>query len=358
MKVKNLKLDNFRNHTKREFCFDSDLVIICGPNGSGKTNILESLSFLSHGKSQRAVVEKDMIRINYDFSKSTALLEDGTNVEIIASVNPLTQRVLKVFKINNVEKKNVNYVGRLKTVMFAPEDIKIVSGSPSRRRDYLDRLLSQIFIDYRKNLLAYEKALKNRNALLEQIRNYGNSRENSLQLEVWNERFVSHGEEVLKKRLSFFEFANKHFKEISNQLFRSELYCELDYYKSEIANHKLNNFLERDIRAGVTTFGPHREDFGMFVYKNGIKMDLKNFGSRGQQRTAVLCLKILEIKFIEELTKEKPILLMDDIFSELDDEYRLSIRNIMDDLQTLITTADEKMIPDELRERALMIRLL
>jgi DNA replication and repair protein RecF len=355
MQINKVEFTNFRNYPNKAFEFSEGTIIIAGSNGVGKTNILESVAVLSTGKSPRASLEQELINLNSQFARIIGYTNENDKLEIIIARKPESRRVQKTYKINNAQKTSTDFVGRIKSVMFAPEDIRLVAGSPSRRRDYLDRILSQVHRDYRVNLSKYTRVLKQRNKFLESIRGQILKDLHQAQFDIWNSQLLSAGEIIQQYRDKFFAFADIRLEQISGQLYK-DAFLSLNYLKSELNEGRLNGIRQREVFYGTTQIGPHRDDYD-FIMNNHQHFDLKGYGSRGQQRTGVLALKILEIQYIQEASKENPILLLDDIFSELDEEYRAAIASILDGRQTLITTADINSVPENIKENANIINL-
>lgn len=352
--IKTVKLQNFRNFNELTLNFSSGVTVILGPNASGKTNILEALYLLSTGKSFRARLEEEMINYGGQVArvKGTVVDEKGgsntgpaiTSLEVI-----LTRGKIKVGddpeKIQNIPRKTlikngvskrlIDFAGKLKVVLFGPWDLDLVTQSPSLRRKFLDTVLSQVDREYRRASLSYEKGLRQRNRLLQRIRDEGVPR---TQLAFWNQLLVKNGNYISDKRGEFVSFANKS-RGFLDQDF------SLIYDASAISSARLERYKEEEVSAATTLVGPHRDDI-IFEMRSGKsskdgKIDLARFGSRGEQRMGVLWLKMAELAFIEKVTNEKPTLLLDDIFSELDHEHREVVFEVSKGQQTVISTADQ-----------------
>ena len=309
--------------------FSDGITVIVGPNASGKTNILESIFLLSTGKSFRASVEAEMIGYDADLAKVKG---DGLEIMITRGDNGWPR---KKFLVNGVSKRLIDFAGNLKVVLFGPWDLDLVTESPSLRRKFLDTVLSQVDREYRRSVLSYEKGLRQRNRLLFRIREEGLSRS---QLLFWNQLLIKNGNYLSEKRREFIDFVNEGGK------------IRLDYDASAISEGRLEQYKEEEVAAATTLVGPHRDDFVFFDQDR----DLSKYGSRGEQRMAVLWLKLAELSFIEEKSGERPTLLLDDIFSELDHEHRKVVMKLAEKQQTIITTADEHFIkglrPDDIIE--------
>lgn len=334
--IGNLNLQNFRNFKKKSLDFSDEVTVIFGANASGKTNILEALFLLSTGKSFKAKVEEEMVNYDADISRvkgslKVLSLESVLTRGLLDIGNGKPERVQrKKLLVNGVSRRLIDFAGNFKTVLFGPWDMDLVTESPSLRRRFLDSVVSQVDREYRRSILSYEKGLRQRNRLLFRIREEGLSRS---QLLFWNQLLIKNGDYISKKREEFIEFVN-------SQKSLNEKEIKLDYDKSGISEGRLEQYREEEIASATTLVGPHRDDF-VFKYDG---RDLSRYGSRGQQRMAVLWLKISELAFIEEKTSERPTLLLDDIFSELDHGHRDVVIDIAGKQQTIITTADEHFL--------------
>jgi DNA replication and repair protein RecF len=355
MNVSELKLHNFRNYNKAQISFPKDIILIYGDNGIGKTNILESLLLLSHGKSSRVVTEQELVRIGETVGRIEGVLDSGDKLDITL-IKEETSRVRKIYKLNNVVKTGTSFIGNLKSVLFAPEDIRLVAGSPTRRRDYLDKVLSQVDFNYRQFLLDYNKILKQRNKILEQVKGRFISGIYDTQISFWNDQLIEKGQYIQNARVKYFDYSKDNLSKISKNLFKNGYILELSYEMNDISIERLRALKDKEINYGTTLVGPHRDDFE-FIIKNKQEVNLKSYGSRGEQRTGVFCIKILEINYIEDKTQEKPILLLDDIFSELDQYHRSAVEQVIMDHQTFITTADVNTVPKSILDKSYVIKL-
>lgn len=317
--IKNISLANFRNFEKKSFGFSPKTTVIVGPNASGKTNILESIFLLSTGKSFKAKLEGEMIK----YQENLARVKSGELEVVITTGDNGWPR--KRLLINGVPKRMIDFAGNLKIVLFGPWDMDLVTESPSIRRSFLDTVLSQTDREYHRTILSYEKGIRMRNKLLFRIREEGVPRS---QLLFWNQLLVKNGDYISKKREEFIEFVNNLQK------------IKLEYDKSAISERRLEQYKAEEVASATTLVGPHRDDFIFFDNER----NLASYGSRGEQRMGVLWLKMAELNFIEEKTSERPTLLLDDIFSELDHEHRDIVMKMAEEQQTIITTADEHFV--------------
>ena len=344
MILSKIQISNFRNLKKETFSFSPKTTVIIGPNTSGKTNIFEAIFLLATGKSFKAQIEEEMIsygkeiaRVSGDFTKPKQKLEVVlTRGEITIGETPeKTERVpRKRLMLNGIAKRLIDFAGNFRAVLFGPWDLELVTESPSVRRKFLDTLLSQVDREYRRASLSYEKGLRQRNRLLYRIREEGASRG---QLLFWDRLLSKNGDYISQKREEFIDFTNDKGK-LNGQDF------SLDYDKSAISETRLEQYAEEEVAAATTLVGPHRDDYCFRLKKNKRARDLSRFGSRGEQRMGVLWLKLAELSYIEKTTEEKPTLLLDDIFSELDNEHREIVMKTVGSQQTIITTADPHFV--------------
>jgi len=361
--LQSISLTNFRNYSRASFDFSPITTLVFGPNASGKTNLLEAIYFLAVGKSFRAGFEREVIKSRERFARIEGIKgvkgvkeEDEGELEITILANENGENTSsKRLKVNGVKKRLSYFAGNLRAVYFGPEEILLVTGSPSRRRKYMDAVLCQVDREYARTLLEYEKVLRRRNRLLLILREKGIKGLKGVneQMEFWDERLLTLGSVLTKKREEMFNGFNKWLQ--GSGLF-------LLFEPRPWSNEK--ELREREIAAGMTLWGPHREDFVFESKKQKAKSkngrDLSKFGSRGEQRLAVLHLKLAELEFIAKRVGpprlarresgeagERPVLLLDDIFSELDENNRNLVLGLLDKQQTIITTTDLDQIDGE-----------
>lgn len=342
MILKHLSLQNFRSYSKSEFEFGLGLTFIVGPNTSGKTNLIEAIFLLSTGKSFRAENYTQMIGFGNDLARVKGGVGD-TELEVVIANEQ------KKYMVNGVSKRRVDFVGHLPCVLFSPLDIDIIVDSPGLRRDFLDFVLEQVDREYRLALTSYTKGLRQRNALLEKTQETGVR--NEKQFEYWDQILIENGQAIAKERGEFIEFVNASQKDIFDFV--------MFYDKSIISKERLLQYKDAELASGVTLVGPHRDDFSvsMFNNKRQVTHDIKFFGSRGQQRLTILQLKLLQLLFIENKLKEHPILLLDDIFSELDEGHIKLVLEFIQDQQTIITTTHREFVPEKVLSKTSVIEL-
>lgn len=345
MYLSKILLQNFRSHEQKLIEFDQKTNLIIGPNGSGKTNVLEAVFLLASGKSFRSSSLSKLVLWNKNFASVRAKLindkkeEIEIEVQLVRDLEKNLSTVSKKFLIQKVEKTRKNYIGTLKTVVFEPEDIRLIAGSPTRRRDFLDNIFSQTEWRYSSALSQYNKALKHRNELLDQVR-IGKSSKS--ELFYWDQSLIKNSQIVHEYRSSFFKSANFFFSSHSNPEINSLF---LEYHPSILTSEKLEKNYFFDLERGYTQAGLHRDEF---TFNNSIfsavDKNLAFWGSRGQQRLAVLALRLAQIDFLENQYHDRPILLLDDIFSELDAGHQQLVSKICHKYQTIFTSPNLEII--------------
>lgn len=356
--LKNLQLTDFRNYRKTAVTFDPRLTLVIGPNGVGKSNLLEAVYLLASGRSVDAVVDADLVRNGSAAAHLQAkVVSNGEEVEFGITVRRgEAGRSQKIFRVNRVRRPRRQFLGRLPAVLFTPRDISLVLGSPSRRRSYLDTVLAAVSDDYREAFGVYQRVLPRRNKLLEAI---AEGRSEPAELDYWNEKLLVSGEVLQRERQAFFDFIAKVIPPISRKLINHGGYQQFQFVYQPVllTKKKLAEGREREIAARASLWGPHRDDFDFVFDLGGQFRSLKPLGSRGQQRTAVLALKLGELKFVEERAGSPPTLLLDDIFSELDTAHRQAVGEVIANYQTAITAVEGKLVPTEIIKEATRIDL-
>lgn len=338
MKINKISLKNYRNHEKKEISFENNTTVLIGNNGTGKTNILEAIYLLSTSKSKRARYDRDIIMYEQDFCTVNAnvlVYGDEMDLEIQIIKRPETEHTsTKKVKVNKVPKSIQYFCGLFNSVLFTPEDINLLTGSPSERRKYVDMVLVQTDRRYKKLVSDYTKALKQRNKILEKIREENTGWD---EIDFWTNQLVENGKMIQEIREDFFNDINESLKKYSKKLIMNDVLTSTRYKKSVINHDRLKELQNAEVASGTTLVGPHRDDFSIFFDGH----DVAEFGSRGQQRSTLLALKFSEMDYIEKEKKERPVLLMDDIFSELDDNHQKAILETLENQQNIITTAEK-----------------
>ncbi|GIP40651.1 DNA replication and repair protein RecF [Paenibacillus sp. J31TS4] len=359
MFLNKLSLTNYRNYDRFELETSHQVNLFVGPNAQGKTNLLESIYVMALTKSHRTHQDKQLIRWNEDQALLTAEVDKRYGpVRLSLSITPQGKKA----KINGLEQRKLSsFIGTLNVVMFAPEDLEIVKGAPGIRRRFLDMEIGQVHPGYLYEVTQYQKVLVQRNNYLKQLAS-GKSA-NAAMLDIWNEQLVQFGIKIMKKRQSFIKklqvWAERIHAGITNG--REEILLEYrpSFPLSEEEDEamlfdrfmlKLSQAKEQEIRRGATLAGPHRDD--MVFWINGKEVHV--YGSQGQQRTTALSLKLAELELIREELGEYPLLLLDDVLSELD-PYRQTqlIETFQDKVQTFVTTTSlDSVNMEKLRDSA------
>jgi DNA replication and repair protein RecF len=434
MFLKHLELKNFRNYGETSLDLGCGLILFLGNNGAGKTNLLESVYYLSNGKSHRSAVQGDLIKRDCGYSIIRGLIESGGEDKLI-EIQLNDDNSLKI-KLNGVFiKSKSGFISKLATVIFSPDDLKIIKSSPFYRRNYLDDILEKVDNSFLSHKIRYQKILNQRNSLLKSISGINMANSNST-IEVWNEKLIESGGFIIEKRLGLLEQVRKGFikylyyffpgrkadiryvhswersgqdsihlikntdkdpDEIEEYQLRKEdvkasrneenekginpvlnsnasnkinirenilaaekssQFSAVDIEPkdsntadssggfitySEIFKDKLDYYFKKDVALKTTTIGPHRDDMVI----NLDSSDIRNFGSQGQQRIAAICLKLVELDILAENIDEKPMLLLDDVLSELDLERKhLLLKLIGNNFQTFITAANFDYLKD------------
>ena len=351
--LKKLELENFRSHKKLRLELGR-LTVIVGKNGIGKTNILEAIAMLSFCRSFRSDDKKNVVNEDSEYARVK-----GDNLEVFVSLMP---RLIMKVKVNGVAKKAADFIGHLPAVIFSPETIDIITGSPGERRRFLDIMISQVDREYLISLTNFKKIRQQRNSLLQKIRDgLGNASE----LTFWNNEFVREAEMISRKREESILFLSKelpaHYQKISGKKTDDLKLQYVKNYEGELS-HKLTAFLSREIAYGGTIYGPHRDDIEFKLNSR----NMANFASRGELKSAILALKLGELAYLEKSDKRQresggettePILLLDDIFSEFDAERRKHLGEIILKYQSVITTTDKENLSADLLEKAKMVEL-
>lgn len=343
MTIESLELTNFRSYEQKRFKLHPAVTLVVGPNASGKTNLLESLYVLAATKSFRAK-DRDLVRRDQDFFRIVAAT-DETQFAFSYSLAGGTQE--KRVTHDDLRQTLTSHVGQIQVTLFEPTDLDLLAGPPEGRRKYLDFILCQTDRGYLKTLQAYRRVLKQRNALLDGSQP-GPLRD---QIFAWDVKFAELALEIYFRRSRLLEQINASLPRLYADIAGSPVDIELEYLPSvpgarygEVFLETLVRNLPRDMAAGFTTIGPHREDFKV-RFAGG---DIMAIASRGETRTAVLACKLAELEYAEAATGVRPVLLLDDVFSELDHDRRSYLLGRLDGYQTIITTTDADAVTREI----------
>lgn len=335
MKVTQLNIQYFRAFKEKKLSFGT-LTLLVGGNGAGKTSIIEGLYLLSHGESFRAGKIEEMVAFNEPLARVKAVITDNQakdelEVTLTRGLVQGKRTPKRLFAVNGAGKRRQNFIGRFLTVVFQPEDMRLIEGSPQRRRGFVDSVLSLTSVEYVRSLHVYDQALKRYNRLIDQVRD---RKQPASVLTYWEMLMVKHGEILQNQRQEFFEFLHHTQAPFS---------FDIRYQISLISAAAIESHRERAIAAGHALIGPHKDDFAvLFPGEIMENRELSAYGSRGQQRLGVLWLKVGELQFLEQKRGLQPLLLLDDIFSELDQELESMVLKLVDQYQTVMTTANRE----------------
>ena len=340
--VKQIELHKFRNYDTLSLSLHDKINILYGDNAQGKTNILEAIYLCGTTKSHKGSKDREMIQIG----------QNEAHIRMHIEKNHIPHRIDMHLKKNNAKgvaidgvpiKKSSELFGLVHLVFFSPEDLSMIKNGPSERRRFLDLELCQLNKLYVHHLSNYNKVLNQRNNLLKQI---GLKRELLDTIEIWDNKLLEYGEQLILFRKQFVEELNELLPAIHNKLSGGKELLQIHYEPNVEQNSfavRLKEARERDLVTKMTNYGPHRDDISFFVSES----DLKKYGSQGQQRTAALSLKLAEIALVREKIKETPILLLDDVLSELDRKRQTQLLDSIENLQTIITcTGLEEFVGD------------
>ncbi|MBO4592086.1 MAG: DNA replication/repair protein RecF [Eubacterium sp.] len=332
MYIDSLALKNFRNYASLDIRFSEHINILYGDNAQGKTNILEAIYLSATTKSHRNAKDKDIIKINEDDSHIRVNLkkrEVGHRIDM-----HLRRSKPKGVAIDGIPiRRSTELFGLINIIMFSPEDLSVVKNGPGERRRFMDMEICQLSRIYYSNLLKFNKILDQRNSILKQL---SYKPEMVDILDTWDDQLVDVGRSIIKERDNFLMMMNDIIKDIHSNLTSDRENIELRYepnVDSERFKDVLKEKRQLDIRNSVTMTGPQRDDFGIFINGN----DVRIYGSQGQQRTAALSLKLAEIELVKKIINDSPVLLLDDVMSELDSKRRETLLESIKDIQTIVT---------------------
>lgn len=338
MVIKSLELSDFRNYESLCINFDKGVNILFGDNAQGKTNILEAIYVSATTKSHKSSKDKDIINFDKEEAHIRTYLEKD-EIETRVDMH-LRKSKTKGIAIDGVKiKKAAELLGLLNVVFFSPEDLSIIKNGPAERRRFIDMELCQLDNFYLYNLNNYNKIVNQRNKLLKDL--YFNPTLKDT-LSIWDSQLISYGSKIIERRIQFVEQINSIIKDIHSNLSGGKEMLRIEYEPNiSIENYEKELFYsqDKDIKLKQTTVGPHRDDISFMVKKENEnkEIDIRKYGSQGQQRTAALSLKLSEIELVRKVTKDTPVLLLDDVLSELDSNRQNYLLNGIGDIQTIIT---------------------
>lgn len=346
MVIKSVDLKDFRNYDYLNMVLDDKINIIYGDNAQGKTNILEALYVCATSKSHRGNKDKEVIRFG----------DDEAHIKVMINKNGIDYRVDMHLKKNKAKGIAVNGIpirkatelfGIINIVFFSPEDLNIIKDGPSERRKFIDMEFSQLDKIYLSNLVNYNKVVNQRNKLLKEI-SFSGKQEDMETLDIWDMQLVKYGKDVILGRDYFVDKIGKIVNDIHKKLSGEKENLKIKYLPSVSTKDfekELKKNRQKDIRMKSTGIGPHKDD--MIFYING--NDVRKFGSQGQQRTVALSLKLAEIELVKQVIHDTPVLLLDDVLSELDSSRQNFLLNNIGDIQTIVTcTGLDELISNRL----------
>jgi DNA replication and repair protein RecF len=347
--IDNIRLQQFRSYVDEAFEFGAGVNIIVGPNASGKTNLLEALLVTSLGGSYRTAV-KGLVQFDKPWARLDVDTSNGKRILKLEANEPITKRT---YEISGQTFKRLPLNKTIPVVLFEPEHLRLLGGSPQRRRDYLDDLLEQTIPTYTRLRNSYKRTLTQRNTLLKRGAAIGSS-----QLFAWNIRLSELGGQMAAARHGLTEQINAQLGTIYAKLSGSKLSVSISYdsihpeasYSSHLLQ-KLESDPGLEYLRGFTVHGPHRDDLSILVGGR----PASDVASRGEVRTLLLCLKVVELRLLEEVRGQKPLLLLDDVFSELDGKRRQALTKFLKDHQTFITTTDADVVVQHFMENCTII---
>ncbi len=344
MFVKSLKLIGFRNYIEADIEFSAPKTIIIGKNAQGKSNLLEVIQILSHLKSRRAAKDAELINFNLEQAiihaqvNAQRLAEEEENIEIALLLRRSGRRTVK---INDVNKKPPELLHHLYSVSFMVEDIEIINGSPSRRREWMDSVISQLNLSYKDALSKFEKILSQRNSFLKDLAErgiYNYAQFNSAQqeeLNIWDTMFISAANQLSQARAEFIQELTPHASSYYREISGSSTELKLNYTGAELDQPLLDASRAKDLARSYTNLGPHRDDIEFLLDDNVAG----SYASQGERRTITLAIKLAELELHRSKHGESPILLLDDVLAELDEDRQdYLLDSISADTQVIITT--------------------
>jgi len=362
--LKRLELINFRNYAHLDLNFIQSLNILIGENAQGKTNILEAILFIALSRSARTSRDAELVRWEESLARVHGEVDRRRREKVHIDIT-LDRSGHKTFKVNNIPKSRLaEVIGQVNVVMFSPQDREIISGEPAARRRFLNLAIAQTHPDYYFNLACYNKVLSQRNRLL---KSFHSATSDGALLEAWDEQLLTYGSRLIAIRERVVSQLSRcaaltHHKlaggrEHLEVFYRSNVHLDGASQEADLRAAyaaELRRWRKEEIRRGMTLVGPHRDDLKLLINRAEARM----YGSQGQQRTAVLALKLAEVNLVREWIGESPILLLDDVMSELDDSRRQQVMALTDEVeQILITCSQQQTFSDAILRQAGLFRV-
>lgn len=329
MQLSELSLSHFRNYTKETFKFGQKTILI-GPNGSGKTNLVEAIRFLSVFKSFRTRHDDECLEFGQEVAR---LVGQGQDSQDRFKLEYSLTKDKKLAKLNDIKRTTGQLIGWLPTVLFNPADLSLVSEGPAARRRFLDSILAQIDHRYLWSLVSYLRVVRHRNLILREIIHRQAS---TIELEPWDGQLIEFSHHLTTKRRDFLRFISERIENKYQTISARQETILITPKLSELTHESVEKSRANDLRLGFTTLGPHHDDFQITINNRPLAV----FGSRGQWRSVVVALKVIEGDLVYHQTQKHPLYLLDDVFSELDQPHRQSLLSLFEPCQVIFTTAD------------------
>lgn len=342
MIVKGLWLQHFRSIEDQVWQFQPGLNVFVAPNGTGKSNLIEALRLLSTGKSWRTSKTEELITWQAELGRLKAHVlhadQEEAELEQILTHGQVQGKptARRTYKLNGVGKRRADIVGELATVLFTPEDMQVFVAGPGARRELLDNVLSQTDRQYRQAIQQYDQALRRRNKLILKLREHEVDRRDFF---YWDRLLIQHGEYIHQQRHEFLHW-------LTREPGIREPY-QIEYDHSIISEARLRQYANQEVAAGHTLVGPHKDDWRITIERQQQWRDLTTYGSRGEQRLSLLWFKLREVEFLRHKIGEDPVLLLDDVFSELDEENCQYLLDATAGLQAIVTTVPGQEVRPE-----------
>lgn len=339
MILSKINLTNFRNIDSKSIDLHENVTIITGPNSIGKTNILESIYLLMTGSGIKDEKQDELVRIGEKIATIEGIITSKESPTVYRVYLERNDIVKKVFSINKTQKRLFEYSKQtIPAVFFTPKLVHVIDGEPASRRKFIDRVLSKLDIEYKKRLTNYESALRKRNKVLERVYNVSKLKD---ELTFWDDYLIEQATYICNKRAWF-------VNQVNTGVMMSKHEFRLEYNQKEISKKTLAETFDKQYLLKSTRVGPHRDSYEIIqknlLQKNPLEKNVHQFGSRSEQRLALFWIIVNELKLYEEIFKIKPLLLLDDIFSELDETNREYVIDLIGKYQTIITKTDEEII--------------
>ncbi len=341
MFIKEIELIGFRNYLEAKLSLDRQKTIIIGKNAQGKSNLIEVIQLLSYFKSRRAKKDAELINFSLDQAIVKTKIEDAEN-KLSDFALLIRKSGRRTYKLNDVSKKPKELLHKVLSVSFMSEDLNIINSSPSLRRDYIDSVIKQLDTNYTEDLSSFEKILSQRNSFIKDLVEKGKYYPSNLnqsdksQLSIWDELFCKAANKVTQSRKAFIKelcpIANKFYQDISGE---ANSQINIEYTGKELDEESLLESLARDLARSFTNLGPQRDDFSIELNSNSAA----SFASQGEKRSIILCFKLSELQMLKDKHNEFPILLLDDVLAELDEDRQdFLLDSIDNNAQVIITT--------------------